>query len=186
MSSPLPVPGDPDRKRVLNVLAQRRYRTPPYITLPTQILTLTLLALGQRKREKLAALEAKAKTVSSQASTQPQNPSNPTVTTSLPTPSSTQCEPQNERLDAENAPIQTPAPELEGGFNVDLFGSLYNDEDSMLLGFDQYTTCQAGEIELSPYDATYPEDGIFNSPSHLRSIKLESARSNNNSWVSGN
>src|SRR6266567_2592229 len=119
MSSPLPVPGDPDRKRVLNVLAQRRYRTPAYTTLSTQILT---LALGQRKREKLAALEAKAKTVSSQASTQPQNQSNSAVTTSLPTPSSTQCEPQNERLDAENTPMQTPAPELEvykGGFNVD-------------------------------------------------------------------
>lgn len=138
MSSPLPTPGDPDRKRVLNVLAQRRYR--------------------QRKREKLAALEAKAKTVLPQASTQPQNPSNSAATTSLPTPSSTQCEPQNERLDAENTPMQTPAPELEvskGGFNVDLFGSLYSDEDSMLLGFDQYTTCQAGEIELSPARKCY-------------------------------
>lgn len=57
--------------------------------------------------------------------------------------------------------MQTPAPEPEvskGGFNVDLFGSLYSDEDSMLLGFDQYTISQAGDIELSPYDATYSED----------------------------
>jgi hypothetical protein len=150
---------------------------------------LTLLALGQRKREKLAALEAKAKTVSSQASTQPQNLSNSAATTSLQTPSSTQCEPQNERLDAENTPMQTPAPELEvskEGFNVDLFGSLYSDEDSILLGFDQYTTCQVGEIELNPYDAAYSEDGIFNSPNSLRCTGLESVRSNNNSWIPRN
>jgi len=69
---------------------------------------------------------------------------------------------------------------------VDLFGSLYSDEDSMLLGFDQYTTCPAGDIELSPYDAAYSEDGIFNSPNSLRCTELESARSNNNSWISRN
>ncbi|KAF2657916.1 hypothetical protein K491DRAFT_690652 [Lophiostoma macrostomum CBS 122681] len=45
--------GDPERKRVLNVLAQRRYR--------------------QRRREKLAELEAKANTVSPPTSTQHQN-----------------------------------------------------------------------------------------------------------------
>ncbi|PSN73741.1 hypothetical protein BS50DRAFT_629728 [Corynespora cassiicola Philippines] len=41
----IPDPGDPDRKRVLNVLAQRRYR--------------------ERRREKIAALEAQAKGLTS-------------------------------------------------------------------------------------------------------------------------
>ncbi|KAF2494542.1 hypothetical protein BU16DRAFT_539822 [Lophium mytilinum] len=49
----VPSPGDPDRKRILNVLAQRRYR--------------------QRRRERIAALEAQAQD-SSSTSPLPQNP----------------------------------------------------------------------------------------------------------------
>ncbi|KAF2262690.1 hypothetical protein CC78DRAFT_534564 [Lojkania enalia] len=54
-STPQTVPelGDPDRKRVLNVLAQRRYR--------------------QRRREKIAALEAQAKILAPLEACQPQD-----------------------------------------------------------------------------------------------------------------
>lgn len=123
-----------------------------------------MLALGQRKRERLAALEAQAKTIISQASTQPQNLSNSIVTESLPAPLSTQSDPQNERLDGENTPTQTPAPELEvskTGFNVDLFGSLYGDDDSMLLELNQFATCQLGGIEINAYDTVYSGEGEY-------------------------
>jgi len=53
--------GDPDRKRVLNVLAQRRYRK---IHVDSSFRTLMLTSCaGQRRREKIAALEAQAKSL---------------------------------------------------------------------------------------------------------------------------
>lgn len=60
--SPKDVPGlgDPDRKRVLNVLAQRRYRK--CLVEPCWIPKVTI-RLGQRRREKIAALEAQAKSL---------------------------------------------------------------------------------------------------------------------------
>jgi hypothetical protein len=61
--SPKDVPdlGDPDRKRVLNVLAQRRYRK-SHVNSASYGSMLTS-RVGQRRREKIAALEAQAKSL---------------------------------------------------------------------------------------------------------------------------
>jgi hypothetical protein len=57
-----PSPGDPDRKRVLNVLAQRRYRELTGIS--SQNFLLKIIS-GQRRKEKYAALEQQTKSGSS-------------------------------------------------------------------------------------------------------------------------
>lgn len=49
--------GNPDRKRVLNVLAQRRYRMYSDVLFQWQVIT---QCVGQRRKEKVAALEAQA------------------------------------------------------------------------------------------------------------------------------
>jgi hypothetical protein len=51
--------GDPDRKRVLNVLAQRRYRMAHPISIGMVWNERTDANLGQRRKEKLAELEAR-------------------------------------------------------------------------------------------------------------------------------
>jgi hypothetical protein len=58
--SPKDVPdlGDPDRKRMLNVLAQRRYRK---FQMSTSLKLKLTSCAGQRRREKIAALEAQSK-----------------------------------------------------------------------------------------------------------------------------
>ncbi|KAJ4381761.1 hypothetical protein N0V86_003126 [Didymella sp. IMI 355093] len=58
--SPKDVPdlGDPDRKRMLNVLAQRRYRE---FQMSTSLKSKLTSRTGQRRREKIAALEAQSK-----------------------------------------------------------------------------------------------------------------------------
>jgi hypothetical protein len=66
----LPEAEGPERKRVLNVLAQKRYRESPRCLhgVVYQIADADV-AIGQRRREKIAALEAHAKGVSSPLTT---------------------------------------------------------------------------------------------------------------------
>jgi hypothetical protein len=64
----LPDTGDPERKRVLNVLAQRRYRECACLLAGT-VYRVADVIVGQRRREKIAALEAQAKGVTSSSTT---------------------------------------------------------------------------------------------------------------------
>jgi hypothetical protein len=58
----IPSSGDPERKRVLNILAQRRYRTyAAFILFPhSEQIEVVNNVIGHRQREKIAALEAQA------------------------------------------------------------------------------------------------------------------------------
>ncbi|OCK78517.1 hypothetical protein K432DRAFT_406410 [Lepidopterella palustris CBS 459.81] len=111
VSDEVPSPGDPDRKRVLNVLAQRRYR--------------------QRRRQRIAALEAQAKVASRSRDEQ------------LPSPSSTSSDAVQQYGDAEtekivhvDPEIRTETPAGSTGFDESVLNAAYN-EDFSMLGLDQ-------------------------------------------------
>jgi hypothetical protein len=62
----VPERGDPDRKRVLNVLAQRRYRT--FLPATPECLYLSRDPIGQRRKERIQALESQTETAVSETS----------------------------------------------------------------------------------------------------------------------
>jgi hypothetical protein len=62
----VPERGDPDRKRVLNVLAQRRYRT--FLPATADCLYLSRDPIGQRRKERIQALESQTETTVSETS----------------------------------------------------------------------------------------------------------------------
>jgi hypothetical protein len=74
----IPDLGDPDRKRALNILAQRRYRTltPLFVENNDQMLLTSDVNVGQRQREKLRKIGEKN---AASASKSPQSSASPTT-----------------------------------------------------------------------------------------------------------